>query len=53
MIRLWPGGLAKRIDIRVKELSVFDRRLEEEGKRGTKALFAAFAQGFRATLQIS
>lgn len=37
----------------VKELSVFDRRLEEEGKRGTKALFAAFAQGFRATLQIS
>lgn len=37
----------------LKELSPYDRKVEEAGKKGPAALLNAFAEGFRATLKIT
>ena len=37
----------------LKELSPHDKKIEEAGRQGAEALFKAFAEGFRATLQIT
>ena len=37
----------------LKELSPHDRKIDEAARKGPEALFNAFAEGFRATLQIA